>query len=115
MKPSCGFATPAPMKMEQPRIVFPKASEGMPYDDSGRSVPGRFSRQRIEDDIGSRLVVPRQIHRKLVEVVNGNLDHIERHAGWHFVDFVRQGYVAQVAVGIRRHVKSKDDSVSLMR
>jgi hypothetical protein len=71
--------------------------------------------KRIEDDIGNRLVVPRQTHRKFVEVVNANLDHINRNSGWHFVDFVRYGYVAQVAVGIRRHVKSKDDSVSLMR
>src|SRR5262245_8205426 len=71
--------------------------------------------KRIEDDIGNRLVVPRQTHRKFVEVVNANLDHINRHSGSHFVDFVRHGYAAQVAMGIRRHVKSKDDSVSLMR
>ena len=71
--------------------------------------------KRIEDDIGNRLVVPRQIHRKFVEVVNANIDHLTEHSGWHFADFVRCGYAAQVASGIRRHVKSKDDSVSLMR
>jgi hypothetical protein len=70
---------------------------------------------RIEDDITNRLIVPRQIYRKLVEVANGNLEHISKNSGWYFVDFVRHGYAAQVSVGIRRHVKSKDDSVSLMR
>jgi hypothetical protein len=71
--------------------------------------------KRIEEDIGERLVVPRQVYRKLVEVANANLDHITKHSGWHFVDFVRHGYAAQVAVGIRRHVKDNKDSVSLMR
>src|SRR5262249_27061019 len=71
--------------------------------------------KRIEADIANRLVVPRQIHREFVEVVNANLDHVSRNSGWHFVDFVRYGYAARVATGIRRHVKSKDDSVSLMR
>src|SRR5437868_1428139 len=71
--------------------------------------------KRVEDDIGNRLVVPRQIHRKLVEVANANLDHITNHSGWYFLDFIRNGYAAQVAVGIRRQVKDKKDSISLMR
>ena len=71
--------------------------------------------KRIEGDITNRLVLPRRIHRELVEVVNANLDHVTRNSGQYFVNFVRYGYAAQVAMGIRRHVKSKDDSVSLMR
>lgn len=71
--------------------------------------------KRIEEDIGERLVVPRQVHRKVIEVANGNIDHITEHSGWHFLEFVRYGYAALVAVGIRRHVKDNKDSVSLMR
>jgi hypothetical protein len=70
---------------------------------------------RIKEDIGERLVVPRHVYRKLVEVANANLDHITKYSGWHFVKFVRHGYAAQVAVGIRRHVKDNKDSISLMR
>jgi hypothetical protein len=71
--------------------------------------------KRIEGDIANRLMVPRQVHRKFVEVVNANMDHITRNSGWHFVDTVRHGYAAQVAMGIRRHVKSKNGSISIMR
>jgi hypothetical protein len=71
--------------------------------------------KRIEEDVAGRLVVPQQVCRKLVEVANANLDHITKYSGWHFINFMRRGYAAQVAVGIRRHVKDNKDSVSLMR
>ncbi len=71
--------------------------------------------KRIEDDVAHRLIVPRQVYRGFVDAVNGNIDHIEANSGWYYCDFVRQGYAAQVAMGIRRHVKVKDDgSISLM-
>jgi hypothetical protein len=71
--------------------------------------------KRIEEDIGERLVEPRQFYRKLVDVANANFHHITEHSGWDFLEFIRYGYAAQVAVGIRRHLKDNKDSISLMR
>lgn len=70
---------------------------------------------RIESDIRDRLIMPLQVHRSLVSVIEGNIEHINQYTGWHFINHVMYGFATQVAVGIRRHIKGKDDSVSLMR
>jgi hypothetical protein len=71
--------------------------------------------RRIKDDVSLRLVEPRQVFRGFAEVVNGNRKHITRRNGGVFCELVKQGYVAQVAMAIRSHVKVDKDSISLMR
>lgn len=57
----------------------------------------------------------RQIHNYFIETVNANLDHIQENGGKLFCDFVRECYGIQAAVGIRRHIKSYGDSISMMK
>jgi hypothetical protein len=71
--------------------------------------------EEIVSDVTHHLVYSRQVFRHFAAVVNANSQHIEEHDGFIFVGFVRRAYVAQIAMGIRRHVKNKDDSISLMR
>lgn len=62
-----------------------------------------------------RLQNYQQHHDCFIEVVNANLNHIESHQGRPFVDFVRDCYGFQAAVGVRRQSKSGCDNVSLMK
>lgn len=70
--------------------------------------------EEIENDL-MQLVNYKQIHDYFIEIVNANLDHIKTNEGVLFCDFVRKCYGVQAAVGIRRHVKSDDDSISLIK
>jgi hypothetical protein len=71
--------------------------------------------KRIEDDVTSRLVYPRQLFRDFAETVNGNLKHICDYEGGTFCKFVQQCYGSHVAMAIRSHVKCDRDSISLKR
>ena len=57
----------------------------------------------------------KQIHDHFISVINGNLEHMNQNNGKKFCEFVRKCYAVQAAVGIRRHIKSDKDSISLMR
>lgn len=70
--------------------------------------------ERIKDDL-MQLINYQQIHDDFIDVVNANLEHIKANEGILFCDFVRKCYGIQAAVGIRRHIKTDDDSISLMR
>lgn len=70
--------------------------------------------EEIKNDL-MQLVNYKQIHDYFVEIVNANLDHIKTNEGVLFCDFVRKCYGVQAAVGIRRHIKSDDDSISLIK
>lgn len=69
---------------------------------------------KIKDDL-MQLIDYKQIYDYFIIVVNANLEHINVNQGKKFCDFVRKCYAVQAAVGIRRHVKSDKDSISLMR
>lgn len=68
----------------------------------------------IEDDL-MQLLDDKQIYESFIEMANANFGHIETNEGWLFCDFVQKCYGVQAAVGIRRHVKVDDDSISLMK
>jgi hypothetical protein len=70
--------------------------------------------KRIHDDLGQRLIHPRQYFRAFNEMIKANAEHIETHGGGDFFHFVAQGYITQVAMTIRRHSKD-DDTISFMR
>ena len=70
--------------------------------------------KQIENDL-TKLLHYKQIHDYFFGIVNANLDHIEANEGRLFCDFVRECYGYQAAVGIRRHIRSNRDSISLMR
>ena len=70
--------------------------------------------EKIKDDL-MQLINYKQIHDYFIGVANANLEHIKANEGILFCDFVRKCYGIQAAVGIRRHIKSGDDSISLMR
>jgi len=68
----------------------------------------------IKSDL-QNIVDRQQIYRSFVEVFNANLDHIIANDGEIFCDFIRTCYGVQAAVGIRRHIKSDIQSITLMR
>jgi len=70
--------------------------------------------EKIESDLIA-IIHNQQIHNYFINIVNANFKHIESHGGLAFCDFVRQCYGVQAALGIRRHSKTDDDSISLMR
>jgi hypothetical protein len=70
--------------------------------------------ERIRDDLQS-IVSDHQIYEQFIEIVNGNLEHIEEHHGRLFCDFVRKCYGVHAATGIRRHAKKHKDSISLVK
>jgi hypothetical protein len=49
------------------------------------------------------------------DVVQANSAWLDELQGGHFIDFVKRGYVTKTVFGIRRHLKSHPDSVSLRR
>ncbi len=57
----------------------------------------------------------RAIFQAFNEEVRQNQTWIHQHHGQVFYSFVVRCYVARVALGVRRHVKNKDDSISLLR
>jgi hypothetical protein len=70
--------------------------------------------EQIKRDL-MELMDYKQIHDHFINVVNNNLDHVNQNNGKKFCDFVRKCYAVQAAVGIRRHMKSDKESISLMR
>jgi hypothetical protein len=70
--------------------------------------------EKIESDLIA-IVHNQQIYNYFINIVNANFKHIESNVGLIFCDFVRQCYGVQAALGIRRHSKTDDDSISLMR
>jgi len=69
---------------------------------------------KISEDL-QNIVDCHQIYAYFFEMVNANLEHISENHGGLFCDFVRRCYGVQAATGIRRHVKNKKDSISLMK
>ena len=70
--------------------------------------------QSIQEDVETSLVHPRQVFREFAKRINANTEHIEEHDGDVFCYFVRECYVSHVAMAIRRQVKVKRESVSLL-
>jgi len=71
--------------------------------------------QRVNRDL-THLINYDQIHSGFVEIFNANLEHIKKNDGIIFCDWVRGCYGVQASVGIRRHVRLKnDDSISLIK
>ena len=70
--------------------------------------------EQIKADL-MELMDYKQIHDHFISVINNNLEHVNQNNGKKFCEFVRKCYVVQAAVGIRRHIKSKKDNISLMR
>ncbi len=70
--------------------------------------------KKIHDDLCHRLIHPRKFFRAFNEMAKANAEHIVKHGGGDFFDFVAQGYITQVAMAIRRHSKN-DETVSFMR
>lgn len=68
----------------------------------------------IKDDLSST-VNDQAVLTRFKEVIQANEDWIIEHEGGLFCDFVLRSYAARASFGIRRHVKNKDDAVSLMR
>lgn len=69
---------------------------------------------KVKDDLQST-IDDRAIFGAFNEEVRQNQEWIHRHHGHRFYSFVVRSYVARVALGIRRHVKNKEDSISLLR
>lgn len=70
--------------------------------------------EQIKADL-MQLMDYKQINDHFITVINSNLEHVNQNNGKKFCDFVRKCYAVQAAVGIRRHMKSDKDSISLMR
>jgi hypothetical protein len=70
--------------------------------------------KRIHDDVCQRLIQPRKFFRHFNEMAKANSEHIVKHGGAAFFNFVAQGYLTQVAMTIRRHSKN-DKTISFMR
>lgn len=70
--------------------------------------------EMIRKDL-TQMINDKQIYTGFIETVRNNMDHIERNKGKLFCSFVRRSYAIQTAVGVRRHIRINDDSISLMR
>jgi len=70
--------------------------------------------EKIRDDLQS-IVNYHQVYEYFIKMVNANLEHIKENHGRLFCDFVRRCYGVHAATGIRRHLKSDKDSISLMK
>jgi hypothetical protein len=68
----------------------------------------------IKKDL-SGTITDHAMSRTFRRVVRENDAWIDEHKGSRFCAFVVRSYVVRAAFGIRRHVKSKDDSISLSR
>jgi len=70
--------------------------------------------ERIKADL-TQIINNKQVYSYFIEMVNANLEHIKKNEGILFCDFVRECYAVQAAMSIRRHVKIKEDDISLMK
>ena len=68
----------------------------------------------IKNDLRT-IVGNQQTFLGFTEVVQANWEHIKRHNGVRFCYFVRTCYGVQAAMGIRRHLKTNPDSISLLQ
>jgi len=71
--------------------------------------------EQIRTDVENRLVNVRQVFRFFVEIVTANSEHIAKNYGDVFIRFVARCYVSHAAMAIRTHVKTDEQSISLMR
>lgn len=69
----------------------------------------------IEKDLINNIVNDKKIHNDFINMINSNIDHIERNHGRLFCDHIRKWYASNVATGIRRHMFDKKGEISLMR
>lgn len=69
---------------------------------------------KIQSDL-TQIINNKQIYNYFIEIANTNLKHIKKYKGILFCNFVRECYAAQAAMGIRRHAKIDNDSISLMK
>ncbi|MBA3009801.1 MAG: hypothetical protein KKF12_06795 [Proteobacteria bacterium] len=67
----------------------------------------------IKDDL-QKIVDYKQIYLRFEEIVNHNFEHVKKNNGILFCDFVRESFIVNAAVCIRRHRKI-DNSISLMK
>ena len=70
--------------------------------------------ERVKSDLQAT-VNDRAVFHGFGDVVRANEEWIRAHHGGYFCDFVARSYVARSAIGVRRHVKRDDDSVSLVQ
>jgi hypothetical protein len=68
--------------------------------------------ERIHDDL-TTTVDDRAMFGQFGELVRANASWIDAHEGGTFLDFVSRQYVRATVMGIRRHIKNKDDSLSM--
>ncbi len=61
------------------------------------------------------IVNDQQIYDYFIKIANENIDHISNNQGVLFCNFVRNCYINYAAVAVRRHNKTKDDSISLRK
>ena len=70
--------------------------------------------ERVKSDLQAT-VNDRAVFHGFGDVVRANEEWIRAHHGGYFCDFVARSYVARSAIGVRRHVKRDDDSISLVQ
>lgn len=68
----------------------------------------------IKDDL-SGTVNDQFVSQEFRKLLQENGEWIDEHEGAFFCDFVLRSYVSRAVFGIRRHLKDKDDSISLAR
>jgi len=68
----------------------------------------------IKKDI-KKMVNNQKIFLGFSEVAQANWEHIKQNNGVRFCYFIRTCYEVQAAMGIRRHLKTNPDSISLLR
>ncbi len=56
-----------------------------------------------------------QIYNEFISVANKNLEHVKKYNGIYFCRFIMSCYGVSATVGIRRHIKSNLQSISLIR
>lgn len=69
---------------------------------------------KISNDL-MELLSNRQIYNHFIGIAENNLEHINKNQGQIFIEFVTDCYAISTAVGIRRHLDMRNDSISLMR
>lgn len=70
--------------------------------------------EKIKNDL-QHVINYQQIYKSFMEIVNANIDHINKNNGRLFCDFVRECYATYAMAAIRRHSKIERDSISLMK
>lgn len=69
---------------------------------------------RVEKDL-TQIVHNQHVFLTFQEIIRDNQQHIRKLNGSIFCDFVRDCYVPAAVMGVRRHLKSSEDSVSLRK